>query len=973
MTSLATAYRTMRILLPIVPGVMAFALHHSARAQSFPFTSGPIPLCDTSTFTATVSGIGTLVNPDWDYGYYLDNVVLNITTDHPQTLQITLTSPEGTTLLLSAFNGAGGQNYTNTTFPYWGGANITSAAAPFTGSYSPQGGSLSAFNYENADGIWTITVIDTACAITNPAPGGGWTPGWFNGGVGGGGFSFGFANPPPPCTVEMGDQTITLCPGETVDILSGYEASYGGNGVQLTVTDWGGQPVDPYAVSGPGSFYVEGYEWWGDCYYFAFVDVFMAPEIVLGPDQTVEQCAGAAPVDLAALFDLSGAATVEWTLDGQPIAPSGASSATVPGVYTVSASNGGCSDEAQVTLSMNAQPVLGPDQAVALCPGTAVDLDALFVSTGLSVTWTFNGAPVNTPTAATEAGVYTISVVTADGCTDSADVNVAVEPSPALGPDQSADLCGNAVLDLTTLYATAGFSASWTHLGLPVPNPAAVDQAGTYQLVATSAAGCADTALVVVSVNEGPVLGADQYLAICPGETADLTTYYNTAGLSTDWTLAGVAVPDPAAVDAPGVYTIVVTDAMGCSATAQVELEASPLPVLGPDQQVTVCAGTTIDLDALVPSGGYATAWTFDGEAVNDPGAVVSPGSYVLTATTSAGCSASAEVTLQVDPSPTLGADLAAGTCSGTPFDLTGLYATAGLATAWTLGGSPVADPASVLTPGSYQLVVSNAFNCTDTATVVLTVNANPSLGGDQLFTLCSWGAVDLTTAFPVTGMDATFTMDGMPVADPTQVTQAGVYTISVMDAAGCSDTATATVVGVECLCEADFTVVAPCMQEPALFTLLADSAVVSAYWDLHGAAANSTERDPVVLFTRPGEWRVTLRAQLTCGEVTVERIVRIEDCADKCNVYIPSAFSPDEDGINDLWAWNGECLPEAFTVDVFDRWGQLVFTSTDPLSGWDGTMAGKDLPTGVYAYRVAYRLPYQEPKEAVGSVTLLR
>ncbi|HRQ85853.1 MAG TPA: hypothetical protein PLV70_12125, partial [Flavobacteriales bacterium] len=109
-------------------------------AQNFNFTSGPIPLCDTTYFTATVSGIGALVYPgSFSDGYYLSDVWLNITTNHPQTLQIFLTSPNGFVLLLSQFNGAGGQNYTDTHFNGW--QNITTGTAPFTGSFLYEGGS----------------------------------------------------------------------------------------------------------------------------------------------------------------------------------------------------------------------------------------------------------------------------------------------------------------------------------------------------------------------------------------------------------------------------------------------------------------------------------------------------------------------------------------------------------------------------------------------------------------------------------------------------------------------------------------------------------------------------------------------------------------------------------------------------------------------------------------------------------------
>ena len=153
----------------------------NAQVNTFYFNSGPIPQCDTSIFTANVAGIGTLQPYGTQWGYSLTELGINITTDHPQTLQIILTSPAGTDLVLSEFNGAGGQNYTNTVFGQWWNPNITTGAAPFTGTWAPQGGNLDVFDWELGDGTWTITVIDTACANGGTGPNGTWTPGWFDG------------------------------------------------------------------------------------------------------------------------------------------------------------------------------------------------------------------------------------------------------------------------------------------------------------------------------------------------------------------------------------------------------------------------------------------------------------------------------------------------------------------------------------------------------------------------------------------------------------------------------------------------------------------------------------------------------------------------------------------------------------------------------------------------------------------------
>ena len=76
-----------------------------------------------------------------------------------------VTSPQGTTLVLSAFNSTSGSNYTNTFFVKTTAPNITTGNAPFTGNWLPQGGSLNIFDYENMDGTWTITVVEVIYLI----------------------------------------------------------------------------------------------------------------------------------------------------------------------------------------------------------------------------------------------------------------------------------------------------------------------------------------------------------------------------------------------------------------------------------------------------------------------------------------------------------------------------------------------------------------------------------------------------------------------------------------------------------------------------------------------------------------------------------------------------------------------------------------------------------------------------------------
>ncbi len=68
--------------------------------------------------------------------------------------------------------------------------------------------------------------------------------------------------------------------------------------------------------------------------------------------------------------------------------------------------------------------------------------------------------------------------------------------------------------------------------------------------------------------------------------------------------------------------------------------------------------------------------------------------------------------------------------------------------------------------------------------------------------------------------------------------------------------------------------------------------------------------------------------------------------------IYIPNAFTPNGDGINDYFAVSGESI-QTFSMQIFNRWGELIFESKDASSGWDGLYKGKPAPQGTYVYKV--------------------
>lgn len=104
------------------------------------------------------------------------------------------------------------------------------------------------------------------------------------------------------------------------------------------------------------------------------------------------------------------------------------------------------------------------------------------------------------------------------------------------------------------------------------------------------------------------------------------------------------------------------------------------------------------------------------------------------------------------------------------------------------------------------------------------------------------------------------------------------------------------------------------------------------------------------------------------CANDTVNVIV-IEDCGE---MYVPTAFSPNGDGANDVLYVRGVCL-ESLNFMVFNRWGEKVFETTEINKGWDGKYKGEDMNTGVFVYRLEGKTYDGKGFSSKGNVTLIR
>lgn len=116
-------------------------------------------------------------------------------------------------------------------------------------------------------------------------------------------------------------------------------------------------------------------------------------------------------------------------------------------------------------------------------------------------------------------------------------------------------------------------------------------------------------------------------------------------------------------------------------------------------------------------------------------------------------------------------------------------------------------------------------------------------------------------------------------------------------------------------------------------------------------------------------ELRYRIKATSNSGLETFSNTLRFEQ---KVRLYVPTAFSPNGDGLNDLFEVKGATY-SAFSLKVYHRMGNVVYSTTDAAAGWDGTHKGQQMPAGAYVYEIDITLPSGISKRRRGTVTLLR
>jgi gliding motility-associated-like protein len=331
-------------------------------------------------------------------------------------------------------------------------------------------------------------------------------------------------------------------------------------------------------------------------------------------------------------------------------------------------------------------------------------------------------------------------------------------------------------------------------------------------------------------------------------------------------------------------------------------------------------------------------------------------------------------VTVNITPLPFVQATNYVFGCFGSDV---ALFASGGTTFKWTGPNGftsnsqhPVIPKVKYSDAGLYKVVVSSAGGCSNTDSTNLDIYpaAHAIITVSRDVTICEGAGTALSAAggvryrwTPVAGLSNDTIAN--PIASPKDNTR---FTVTVFSDYGCTDTAS---IMVNVLKKPIANAGPDKKTRPGRPVFLNGSVKGTDYsyqWTPFSSIVNSQSLQPSVSPSADAKYTLTVTSNAGCGSTTDDVFIKVYD-----KIYIPNAFSPNGDGINDNWIIEPLDLFDESITYVYNRYGEIVYKSNGYTKPWDGTRNGKPLPSGNYYYAIDLRTN-NEPK-ITGWVFLVR
>ncbi len=673
-----------------------------------------------------------------------------------------------------------------------------------------------------------------------------------------------------------------------------------------------------------------------------------------------------------------------------------------------------CSNDTSFSFTVNAppQPIINGNNH--FCKGTSTVLNVTPTGANFTYQWNQTGIPIggatNASYTATSGGTFGVAVTnTLTGCMHDTSITITVDSVPA-APIVTTNTANNIYCQGQTInpISVSGTGAfTWysdpgltTQIGTGSPFTPSVAVTSTLYVTASNSVCTGDSTPVVITINPIPAtpsitVGAGNNI-YCQNQTVgaiiasgpSTIVWYSNAGLTnvvdTGATFTPIGLPLGTTT-----YYLIDSSAAGCksanSTTVSVTINATPnTPLVVGPTTYSYCQNQTVG--AITASGASTIVWYNNAGLTNvvDTGTTYTPiglpvgtTTYYLVDSSAAGCkstgTATVSVTINATPStPTVTTGSSMTACQGS--SVPNINATGNGTLVWYTNAAltpPAINTGNTYTPinlasgttTTYYITDTSATGCKSSATttVSITVYPKPVITGNATIDSSKCGKNNgAVLGLTVNNGTPLYTYQwvnssGTTVSDSLNLTNvgAGTYSLIVIDANMCRDTSSGSgfVVGGSNAVTANFNPSIIEGQAPLAVTFSnTSSASATAFgWNFGANTGTSTQVNSGYTYTTTGTYTVTLVAYGSgnCSD-TARKVITVDVTE---VLIIPNIFSPNGDGINDQFFLTSTGI-NSLNCDIYNRWGELIYTLKAPNQSWDGVMNnGNHATEGTYFY----------------------
>ena len=673
------------------------------------------------------------------------------------------------------------------------------------------------------------------------------------------------------------------------------------------------------------------------------------------------------------------------------------------GTYYVNViSNGGCVTTDTIVITQPTSPVTAIiTQSDVSCFGGNDGAATVIPSGGTApYTATWNTIPVQNNLSATglTSGTYFATITDNNGCISIQNVSITQPQALSINLAILQDVnCYGGNDGRISIYAVGGvgpYSYNWNNNAFPDTSMVDNLMAGAYSLIITDQNGCTTNSQYIITEQDELIAAVTNYTDITCYGLNDGTIQTSINGGTPPYTYQwapGVSTTANATNLGPGNHVLTVTDINGCVdiATAIINEPAAITTILQGND--TICPGQSSTLAAIAfgGTGNLTYQWNNGNTGATQTVSPSSSTSYSVFATDANGCVSAVDsaivlvndinlINLSTVPDTTL--------CEGSPY-LISANVSGGIGNYffnWDSGLGQGQGPFVVapLLNTNYTVTVTDVCGNSINASVLVDVNPMPSVALlPQAATACGSVAIDMvnngvnpsTTNYLWDLGNGNYSSQENPTIT---YHQTGIYTVllTLTSAEGCvnSDSTNMNIT-------ANPNPVAQFDFNPRETTVLNSEITFDNYsinantysWAF-GDNTSSTATNPIHNYATHGTYMITLIASNTFGcrdTVMAELLIEPE-----FNFYIPNAFTPDGNGRNEVFTAVGEEIV-TFDMQIFNRWGELIYETSSLEKGWDGSAKGGSEISlaGVYVYNIKLTDWQGLQHKFVGKVSLLK